>query len=182
MGQQQEGEHEVHEQHERQERQGRRWPRGWCSCARLMGVWQWSSYASLRAHACRQLQISSSHEAVRDSAPSHSSPSDAPDALNARRRRRPLRLLLFCLRHGLGAVGTASSPSLLSDLRRRRGILRLLQWNVLDGCNMSPQRLGGIGRWLRQRGVDVVGLNEMNGWSDRTFGQLARSWGSATPH
>ena len=57
--------------------------------------------------------------------------------------------------------------------------LRLVQWNVLDGCQQAVHRLGGIGAWLRERGADVVSLNEMNGWSDRTFSRLARSWGFA---
>jgi hypothetical protein len=45
--------------------------------------------------------------------------------------------------------------------------LRLLHWNVLDGCSLAPHRLGGIGRWIISRGVDVLSLNEMNGWTDR---------------
>ena len=61
--------------------------------------------------------------------------------------------------------------------------LRLLQWNVRDGCGASlpfiaePERLGGIGAWVRRSGVDVLGLNELNGWSASTFGQLAQAWG-----
>ena len=55
--------------------------------------------------------------------------------------------------------------------------LRMLQWNVLDGCANSPQRLGGIGRWVRARDIDVLTLNEMNGWTGRTFSRLAQSWG-----
>ena len=30
---------------------------------------------------------------------------------------------------------------------------------------------------MRRSGVDVLGLNELNGWSASTFGQLARAWG-----
>ena len=55
--------------------------------------------------------------------------------------------------------------------------LRMLHWNILDGCAFAPQRLGGIGRWLQLHGVDVATFNELNGWSDSTFARLARSWG-----
>ena len=58
-----------------------------------------------------------------------------------------------------------------------RTSIRLLQWNVLDGCQGAPQRLGGIGKWLIQRGADIVAFNEMNGWSDKTFARLSRSLG-----
>jgi hypothetical protein len=53
--------------------------------------------------------------------------------------------------------------------------LRLLHWNVLDGCSLAPHRLGGIGRWLISRGVDVLSLNEMNGWTDRHWPAAERS-------
>jgi hypothetical protein len=50
-----------------------------------------------------------------------------------------------------------------------------LHWNVLDGCSLAPHRLGGIGRWLISRGVDVLSLNEMNGWTDRHWPAAERS-------
>ena len=53
--------------------------------------------------------------------------------------------------------------------------LRLLHWNVLDGCSLAPHRLGGIGQWLISRGVDVLSLNEMNGWTDRHWPAAERS-------
>ena len=58
--------------------------------------------------------------------------------------------------------------------------LRLLQWNIRDGCADDASRLGGIGRWVRASGVDVLGLNELNGWTPGTFGRLAAALG--LPH
>ena len=83
---------------------------------------------------------------------------------------------------GDAAVGThASRTAALASARwlppPPQLSLRIVQWNVLDGCDRAPSRLGGIGRWLIEHGADVVALNEMNGWSDVSFGQLARSWG-----
>ena len=53
---------------------------------------------------------------------------------------------LFCLRHGC-PPRLRSAPHhhrlCYRTCARRRGCPRLLQWNVLDGCNMSPSAAGG---------------------------------------
>ena len=58
--------------------------------------------------------------------------------------------------------------------------LRLVQWNIRDGCAAEPSRLAGIGRWLWRARADAATFNELNGWSPAQFGRLAASWG--LPH
>ena len=42
--------------------------------------------------------------------------------------------------------------------------MRILQFNILDGCQGEPERLERLGHWLAAQPCDVVGLNELNGW------------------
>ena len=88
-----------------------------------------------------------------------------------------LHMMLFPLPSAEASGSEGGGDKLTWARPAPRLSLRVLQWNVLDGCQQAAPRLGGIGRWLRRRSVDVVTLNEMNGWSDRSFARLARSWG-----
>lgn len=56
--------------------------------------------------------------------------------------------------------------------------MRVLHYNILDGCQDDPLRLRRLGAWLRNQAFDVVGLNELNGW-DRApdIAQKAKDWG-----
>ena len=56
--------------------------------------------------------------------------------------------------------------------------MRILQYNVLDGCENDPERLGRLGAWLRAQAADVVGLNELNGWdAPPCIAARAAEWG-----
>ena len=94
-----------------------------------------------------------------------------------------LRLQWLVTPHAQPPLAPPLAPAAAGVPPPARLSLRLLQWNVRDGCGASlpfvaePERLGGIGAWVRRAGVDVLGLNELNGWSASTFGQLARAWG-----
>ena len=172
---------EVHEQQEQQERRAR-WPaerlvqlRSTDGCVAMVPPMH------LYVHTCRQLQISSSYEAVRDGAPSHSSPSDAPLRTQHSPPPPPLRRLLFCLRPlpSSAAVGTALRLCYRTCARRRLPAPPAAE--RLDGCNTSPQRLGASAV-VATAGCRRGGAERDEWLVDRTFGQLARSWGSATPH
>lgn len=57
-------------------------------------------------------------------------------------------------------------------------MMRILQFNILDGCQREPERLRRLGHWLEDQAFDVVGLNELNGW-DRAphLSQPGDLWG-----
>ena len=56
--------------------------------------------------------------------------------------------------------------------------MRILQYNILNGCQDDPDRLKRLGAWLKQQAYDVVGLNELNGWNQLpSMHQLAQDWG-----
>jgi len=56
--------------------------------------------------------------------------------------------------------------------------MRILQYNILNGCQDDPDRLKRLGAWLKQQAYDVVGLNELNGWNQLPgMLQLAQDWG-----
>ena len=56
--------------------------------------------------------------------------------------------------------------------------MRILQYNILNGCQDDPDRLKRLGAWLKQQAYDVVGLNELNGWNQLPgIHQLAQDWG-----
>ena len=56
--------------------------------------------------------------------------------------------------------------------------MRVLQYNILNGCNDSDERLKNLGHWLTRKSYDIVGFNELNGW-DRPPGMAKRAsdWG-----
>ncbi|MDF2658012.1 MAG: hypothetical protein K0Q94_803 [Paenibacillus sp.] len=56
--------------------------------------------------------------------------------------------------------------------------MNILQYNILDGCQ-EEARFDGLSRWIRsQAGVyDVIGLNELNGWSPERLAFHASRWG-----
>lgn len=56
--------------------------------------------------------------------------------------------------------------------------MKILQYNILEGCKDDPARLARLGQWLKKRSCDVVGLNELNGWDQPpSMAQRARAWG-----
>lgn len=55
-------------------------------------------------------------------------------------------------------------------------ILRVISFNVLEGGR--PGREEAIGHWIGSQQPDVVGLNEMNGWTRESLTEFAgRHWG-----
>lgn len=54
--------------------------------------------------------------------------------------------------------------------------MRVLQFNVLYGCR-TENRLMPFSRWMEKQDYDVVGFNELNGWTGESFQQEAEKWG-----
>jgi endonuclease/exonuclease/phosphatase family metal-dependent hydrolase len=56
--------------------------------------------------------------------------------------------------------------------------MKLLHYNIQDGCAGAPARKEAIGRWLQSQHADVVTLNELNGWqAGDGLAEFGRSWG-----
>jgi endonuclease/exonuclease/phosphatase family metal-dependent hydrolase len=56
--------------------------------------------------------------------------------------------------------------------------MRVLQYNIWNGCQSDPARLARLGKWLKRQAYDVVGLNELNGWDQSPdIHELGRRWG-----
>ncbi|MGV3464601.1 MAG: endonuclease/exonuclease/phosphatase family protein [Heyndrickxia sp.] len=60
-------------------------------------------------------------------------------------------------------------------------MMNILQYNILDGCQGSD-RMNGITNWICRHSFDVIGLNEVNGWTKEQFATLARKWGFDYQH
>jgi exodeoxyribonuclease-3 len=58
-------------------------------------------------------------------------------------------------------------------LIERKEEIKLLQFNILEGCINDETRLKRIGNFLRSNNYDIVGLNE----APITIGQIGREWG-----
>jgi endonuclease/exonuclease/phosphatase family metal-dependent hydrolase len=43
--------------------------------------------------------------------------------------------------------------------------MRILQYNILKGCQGDPDRRKRLEEWLKNRSYDIVGFNELNGWN-----------------
>lgn len=57
-------------------------------------------------------------------------------------------------------------------------VVKILQYNILDGCMNDPTRLAKLGDWLTNQEFDLVGLNELNGWNTSTdISMLGPEWG-----
>lgn len=54
--------------------------------------------------------------------------------------------------------------------------MRLLQYNILDGCR-ELSRSERLDQWMAEQSYDVIGLNEMNEWTAEEFEQRASKWG-----
>lgn len=54
--------------------------------------------------------------------------------------------------------------------------MRILQYNILDGCR-EQQRFTRFNGWMMKQSYDIVGFNEMNGWTAEEFQRCAGSWG-----
>lgn len=57
--------------------------------------------------------------------------------------------------------------------------MKVLQYNIWDGCR-EPERFDAFDRWMRERRYDVIGFNELKGWSGEELSRLAAEWGC--PH
>ena len=42
--------------------------------------------------------------------------------------------------------------------------MRILQYNILNGCRKDPDRLARLRSWLKAQAYHVAGFNELNGW------------------
>lgn len=55
--------------------------------------------------------------------------------------------------------------------------MRVLQYNILDGCN-SDKRFLKLDNWIQQNEhYDIIGFNEMNGWTSESLKIQAKKWG-----
>ena len=56
--------------------------------------------------------------------------------------------------------------------------MRILQYNIWNGCRDDPDRLARLGAWLGEHAYDVVGLNELDGWdAPPGLPGRGRAWG-----
>lgn len=46
--------------------------------------------------------------------------------------------------------------------------MKILQYNILDGCK-NEKRYKNLSNWIKKRDLDVLALNELNGWNLREF-------------
>lgn len=44
--------------------------------------------------------------------------------------------------------------------------MRILHYNILEGCRGDEARLSGVLAWVAAQNADVAGLSELNGWDD----------------
>lgn len=51
--------------------------------------------------------------------------------------------------------------------------MKLLQFNILEGCRNDEARLKKIGNWIKENSYDIVGLNE----APSAIDQIGREWG-----
>jgi exonuclease III len=42
--------------------------------------------------------------------------------------------------------------------------MRIVHYNILEGCRGEPERLAGVLSWIAAQHADVAGLAELNGW------------------
>jgi endonuclease/exonuclease/phosphatase family metal-dependent hydrolase len=57
-------------------------------------------------------------------------------------------------------------------------MMKVLQYNILEGCQGERERFNKISRWIGQCDYDVIGFNELNGWSEPpTLADNAKVWG-----
>lgn len=56
--------------------------------------------------------------------------------------------------------------------------MKLVHYNILDGCTHAPGRSDAIGAWLQGQQADIVTLNELNGWHlGDGLARFGRRWG-----
>ena len=61
--------------------------------------------------------------------------------------------------------------------------MRILHYNILEGCREDPERLHRLLGWIGGQGADVVGLAELNGWDKPpTMAARAAACGFAHSH
>jgi hypothetical protein len=57
-------------------------------------------------------------------------------------------------------------------------MMKVLQYNILEGCQGERERFNKLSRWMGQCDYDVIGFNELNGWSEPpTLADNAKGWG-----
>lgn len=54
--------------------------------------------------------------------------------------------------------------------------MSILQYNVLDGCR-DEKRLAGLDSWIASQAYDLIGFNELNGWTRSKLASYAFRWG-----
>lgn len=54
--------------------------------------------------------------------------------------------------------------------------MKILQYNILDGCR-EEERYQRLSRWLKNGNYDVVGFNELNGWTQTEFAEKMKDTG-----
>jgi exodeoxyribonuclease III len=55
--------------------------------------------------------------------------------------------------------------------------LRVASFNIMDGVRNDDDRLRRIGRFVADQRIDLIGLNELNGWTEQLLGERALAWG-----
>ncbi|UVI31671.1 endonuclease/exonuclease/phosphatase family protein [Paenibacillus spongiae] len=54
--------------------------------------------------------------------------------------------------------------------------MKIGQYNILDG-SPEPERLVRLGQWISRQNYDILGFNELNGWTTRQMEQYGAEWG-----
>ncbi|AQT67050.1 exonuclease III [Anaerohalosphaera lusitana] len=84
-------------------------------------------------------------------------------------KRNVLTLFALIMLIGLNSCKT-------TDAKDRRKELKLINWNTLYSFN--HKRSTGLGaNWIKQQAPDVLGLQELNGNTEKSLNEMAKSWG-----
>lgn len=54
--------------------------------------------------------------------------------------------------------------------------MKILQYNVLNGC-AQQERFNKFNDWIKKQTYDVIGFNELNGWTNEKLKEYAIKWG-----
>jgi hypothetical protein len=78
--------------------------------------------------------------------------------------------------HRTQAKQMALNTTALQQQHRQRGYVRILQYNIFDGCT-DAHRLRRLGDWLKTRQYDIITFNELNNWDANKLRAIGMSWG-----
>lgn len=76
-----------------------------------------------------------------------------------------------------GGAGAEPVAGICQPADAHRGrVVRIMQWNVFNGI-VDRRRFARVAAWVRGLRPDVLGLNELNGWTDELLRRRAARFG-----